>query len=279
MWTIESLRAAVTRPVDLTSSSIGSDQEVVAALRLQREHVQRGVTAYGRAHCLAESPCRHDAHAKTGEGSRANADGNVGDVTRRRMCGAQNAFDTWREQLTVPTRIDSRVLGDHVIAVVQRDGDRRGRGIEREQEHAGQGRGRMPLQSQRSAGGTVATLSIAAILAESAQRYPDRVAVVLGPQKVTYEELWREVRLYATVLRDRGIGPGDRVALIPNVPDFPRFYYAVLSLGAVVVPVHALLRPEEIEYVLRDSALRCCARPDRWSRLAPRAPRWRAYRC
>ena len=75
----------------------------------------------------------------------------------------------------------------------------------------------------------MATLSIAAILAESAQRYPDRVAVVLGPQKVTYEELWREVRLYATVLRDRGIGPGDRVALlIPNVPDFPRFYYAVL---------------------------------------------------
>jgi len=31
----------------------------------------------------------------------------------------------------------------------------------------------------------VATLSIAAILAESAQRYPDRVAVVLGPQQIT----------------------------------------------------------------------------------------------
>ncbi len=110
----------------------------------------------------------------------------------------------------------------------------------------------------------MATLSIAAILAESAQRYPDRVAVVMGPQKITYEELWREARLYATVLRDRGIGPGDRVALlVPNVPDFPRFYYAVLSLGAVVVPVHALLTPEEIEYVLRDSgsALLCASGP------------------
>jgi long-chain acyl-CoA synthetase len=110
----------------------------------------------------------------------------------------------------------------------------------------------------------VATLSIAAILAESAQRYPDRVAVVLGPQKVTYEDLWREARLYATVLRDRGIDQGDRVALlIPNVPDFPRFYYAALSLGAVVVPVHALLTPEEIEYVLRDSGatLLCASGP------------------
>jgi long-chain acyl-CoA synthetase len=57
---------------------------------------------------------------------------------------------------------------------------------------------------------------------------------------------------------------GDRVAiLIPNVPDFPRVYYAVLALGAVVVPVHALLKPDEIEYVLRDSAssLLVCAAP------------------
>ena len=51
-----------------------------------------------------------------------------------------------------------------------------------------------------------------------------------------------EARRYATVLRDAGVGPGDKVALLmPNVPDFPRVYYAALSLGAVVVPVHALL--------------------------------------
>jgi long-chain acyl-CoA synthetase len=49
-------------------------------------------------------------------------------------------------------------------------------------------------------------------------------------------------------------GPGDRVALLlPNVPDFPRVYYAVLSLGAVVVPVHALLVAREIGFVLTDS--------------------------
>ena len=110
----------------------------------------------------------------------------------------------------------------------------------------------------------MATLSIAAILAESAQRYPDRVAVVMDPQRITYDEMWREARLYATVLHDRGVRPGDRVGLlVPNVPDFPRFYYAVLSLGAVVVPVHALLTPEEIEYVLRDcgAALLCASGP------------------
>jgi long-chain acyl-CoA synthetase len=98
------------------------------------------------------------------------------------------------------------------------------------------------------------SLSLAAILSESAQRYPERDAVVIGPQRITYSGLWQESRRYAAVLRDRGIGPGDRVALLlPNVPDFPRVYYAVLSLGAVVVPVHALLVAREIGFVLTDS--------------------------
>ena len=79
------------------------------------------------------------------------------------------------------------------------------------------------------------SLSLAAILAESALRYPYRDAVVMGPQRISYTSLWEESRRYAAVLRERGIGPGDRVALlVPNVPDFPRAYYAVLSLGAVL---------------------------------------------
>ena len=40
---------------------------------------------------------------------------------------------------------------------------------------------------------------------------------------------------------------------MPNVPDFPRVYYAALSLGAVVVPVHCLLVAREIGFVLTDS--------------------------
>ena len=98
------------------------------------------------------------------------------------------------------------------------------------------------------------TLSLASILAESALRHPDQVAVEFGDQRITYAELWEQSRRYAAVLADRRIEPGDRVALLmPNVPDFPRVYYAILSLGAVVVPIHALLIAREIEYMLRDS--------------------------
>jgi len=98
------------------------------------------------------------------------------------------------------------------------------------------------------------SFSLASILAESAQRYPDRDAVVIGPQRITYSTLWEESRRYAAVLAQEGVGPGDRVALlVPNVPDFPRVYYAALSLGAVVVPVHCLLVAREIGFVLTDS--------------------------
>lgn len=73
-------------------------------------------------------------------------------------------------------------------------------------------------------------------------------------ERIAYRELWEQARRFAAVLAAEGIRPGDRVAiLMPNVPDFPRAYFAVLALGAVVVPVHSLLTPAEIAYVLHDS--------------------------
>jgi long-chain acyl-CoA synthetase len=108
------------------------------------------------------------------------------------------------------------------------------------------------------------SLSIASILAESAVRYPDNNAVVLGDLKITYAQLWGHAKQYAAVLREKGVGPGDKVALLlPNTPHFPLAYFGALALGAVAVPVHALLKAEEIEFVLRDSGAKTlvCAAP------------------
>jgi long-chain acyl-CoA synthetase len=100
-------------------------------------------------------------------------------------------------------------------------------------------------------------LSLAAVLAEAARRHPDTVAVVDGYARATYRDLWRQARCYAAGLRALSVSPGDTVALlIPNVLDFPRVYYGALAAGATVVPVHLLLTPDEIAYVLRDSGAR-----------------------
>jgi long-chain acyl-CoA synthetase len=108
------------------------------------------------------------------------------------------------------------------------------------------------------------SLSIAALLAESALRRPDHPAVILGDTKVPYAHLWAGARQYAAVLRERGIGPDDKVALLlPNTPHFPLAYFGAIALGAVAVPVHALLRAEEIAFVLEDSGAKAliCAGP------------------
>jgi long-chain acyl-CoA synthetase len=99
-----------------------------------------------------------------------------------------------------------------------------------------------------------ARVSVAAILAESARRYPDKVALVLGDTRLTYGQVWGMARRYAAVLAKDGVGPGSRVALLlPNIPHFAFAYYGALALGATVVPVHALLRADEIAFTLTDS--------------------------
>jgi long-chain acyl-CoA synthetase len=98
------------------------------------------------------------------------------------------------------------------------------------------------------------TLSIAAILAETARRRPDAPALHFMGHTVTYGALWDQTRAYAGALAARGVGRGSRVAmLVPNVPDFPRVYYAALALGAVVVPIHLLFKADEIAFVLQDA--------------------------
>ncbi|ANS68571.1 putative long-chain-fatty-acid-CoA ligase [Streptomyces lincolnensis] len=102
-----------------------------------------------------------------------------------------------------------------------------------------------------------ATLSLVSVLADTAIRRPEHTALVSGPERISYGALWLAARRCATVLRERGVGPGDRVALLlPNTPAFPTAYFGVLALGATVVPVNALLKAEEIAYILRHSQAR-----------------------
>jgi long-chain acyl-CoA synthetase len=96
-------------------------------------------------------------------------------------------------------------------------------------------------------------LSLATVLAESARKYPDKIAVIdsLTTERITYSDLWQQTLAYAGNL---DINPGDVVAVqIPNLADFPRVYYAVLAAGGTIVPMHLLLTPEENAYVLKDS--------------------------
>ncbi|MFF0636421.1 long-chain fatty acid--CoA ligase [Nocardia sp. NPDC004151] len=97
-------------------------------------------------------------------------------------------------------------------------------------------------------------LNLALLLEDSARRYPGTNAVVLDGERLTYSELDARANQVARLLTDRGVRPGDTVALsCPNLPEFVICYYGIVKAGAVVVPLNILLRPREIAYHLDDS--------------------------
>lgn len=94
-------------------------------------------------------------------------------------------------------------------------------------------------------------LSLTQLLAEAARRWGSRVAIRDGDRSLRYEELWDLALRYAEGLRRAGARAGDRVAMVlPNGAAFPAVYFAIVALGAAVVPVNIRLAPAEIRAIL-----------------------------
>lgn len=97
-------------------------------------------------------------------------------------------------------------------------------------------------------------LNLAHFLDVTASEHPDVTAVILDEHRMSYAELAGAAKRVASALAAKGIGPGDKVALmVPNTPHFPIIYYGILHTGATVVPVNVLYTQHEIEHYLSDS--------------------------
>ena len=84
-------------------------------------------------------------------------------------------------------------------------------------------------------------LNLASLLTESAERSPENPAIRLGEVELSYGELDERSARLASLLREKGVGPGDRVGvMLPNVPEFPIAYYGVLRAGEGVVPMNGV---------------------------------------
>jgi long-chain acyl-CoA synthetase len=97
-------------------------------------------------------------------------------------------------------------------------------------------------------------LNLSVLLEDSARKFPNRDALVLGPTRLTYAQVNGAANQVANLLVERGIKPGDKVALsCPNLPYFPIVYYGILKAGAVVVPLNVLLKSREIAFHLEEA--------------------------
>jgi long-chain acyl-CoA synthetase len=88
---------------------------------------------------------------------------------------------------------------------------------------------------------------------------PDALSYKSGGEwrRISGAEFVRRVRAVAAGLRGLGVGRGDRVALLSeNRPEWSLADLAILSLGAVNVPVYTTQAVEQVRYILSDSEAR-----------------------
>jgi long-chain acyl-CoA synthetase len=97
------------------------------------------------------------------------------------------------------------------------------------------------------------------VLIEHARRHPAKAALVTNECCMTYGQLHRAVENVAWYVTQRGLQPGDRLAIHwHNSIEFVVLMLGAWRSGLVVVPINPRLKAAEIAYVLENSGARLC---------------------
>jgi len=110
------------------------------------------------------------------------------------------------------------------------------------------------------------------LLRHYAERQPAKPVVLTAEHGITYAELDASVTCLARHLLDRGLQPGDRVAVHgSNSIETVQLLLAVFRAGLVAVPVNLRLKPAEIAYIFEHSGARICFSEPALAALAEQA--------
>lgn len=94
-------------------------------------------------------------------------------------------------------------------------------------------------------------------LERAAKEFADRPLIITDDGSRTYAEVDVEAIRIAQMLRNRGVQPGDRVALLmANYPITVALLFGIWRAEATAVPLNTLYRPDELGFVLGQSAPR-----------------------
>lgn len=93
-----------------------------------------------------------------------------------------------------------------------------------------------------------------ALFAVGAARHGDKEFLVFEDERYSFAEVWSRACRFANALKSEyGVGPGDRVALaMRNFPEWCVAYMGVIATGAVVAPLNAWWKGEELKYAFQD---------------------------
>ena len=106
---------------------------------------------------------------------------------------------------------------------------------------------------------------------DAAERFADKEIVVWSPTRptrATVGEARGRAKRLAGALADRGLRPGDVVALqMPNWLEAVVLYHACLELGLVVLPIIHIYGVTEVDHILRSAGARAILTPTEWNGL------------
>ncbi len=100
-------------------------------------------------------------------------------------------------------------------------------------------------------------MNIAEHVARIARERPHHPALIFEGQSLSYATLEQCASALADAMARAGVKTGDRIALyLPNIPAFALAYLASLRLGAIAVSINAMLKAEEVAFILKDTTPR-----------------------
>jgi long-chain acyl-CoA synthetase len=101
--------------------------------------------------------------------------------------------------------------------------------------------------------------TLAEILPAQASRkgLSDKTALLFGEHRYSYRDIDQASAGFASILRAQGFGPDDVIALLlPNSPAVIVAMFAILRIGATVLPLNPRLTATELGFILGDSRAR-----------------------
>jgi long-chain acyl-CoA synthetase len=105
--------------------------------------------------------------------------------------------------------------------------------------------------------GRIGRVAIGDLLKRAARRFPDRVAVTDGAQRVTYAEIERDANRFANYLVARGLKPGEKISTIcNNSVEFVKALFGIHRAGLVWVPINTMLAPADMDFILSHAEVR-----------------------
>jgi long-chain acyl-CoA synthetase len=96
--------------------------------------------------------------------------------------------------------------------------------------------------------------SVVALLADTVKRHPEKIGFISEDCRLTFKEFDGIVDRIAAGLARHGVKRGDHVALLLGIQmEFPLSFFALMKLGAIVVPLNTRFKGEELAYEINDS--------------------------